>query len=185
MLLPFPKEELETYDLVAVRFVSAATTRVEWGRAIHNLLTILKPGGYLQWIDSCNFSLYTSAAGASRKANQEIYESLEPFRAKEDLVLGMLIREPGRVFREKVLWENGMTDVHEDVFSSDRLPGLREVAAKNMIMCFKQYLEDLVKVEGSSWTNERVEKVCMDAFKEVEAGVYHTLDQVCIIGRKP
>ena len=184
MLLPFPEEELGSYDLVAVRFVSVATTRTEWGRAIENLTTLLKPGGWLQWIDSCNYNLYNSIAGTSRAANQELYDSLAPFRMKEDLVIGVMIREPGRLFREKVLMEKRLVDVHEDVFSTDRLPGMREMGTRNMIMCFKQYLEDLVKIQGSGWTLERVDKLCKDALEEVDAGVYHTLDQVCVIGRK-
>ncbi|KAH6871394.1 S-adenosyl-L-methionine-dependent methyltransferase, partial [Thelonectria olida] len=51
MFLPFPASEIGTYDLVAVRFVSSAATRAEWARAIENLKTLLKPGGWLQWID--------------------------------------------------------------------------------------------------------------------------------------
>jgi SAM-dependent methyltransferase len=184
MLLPFPKEDLATFDVVAVRFVSAATTRTEWGRAIDNLLTLLKPDGYLQWIDSCNLNIYNTVAGTSRTANQEIYDALDAFKMKEDLIIGMMIREPRRLFREKVLMERGMADVHEDVFSSDRIHSMRELGTRNMIMCFKQYLEDLVAIEGSGWTREKVERVCGEALREVDRGVYYTLDQVCIVGRK-
>jgi len=186
--LSFPKEELGTYDLVAVRFVSVATTRGEWGLAIDSILTLLKPGGYLQWIDSCNVNLYNSVAGTSRAANQEMFGAWgASFQSREDLVIGMMIRDAGPVsrVREAVLNERGLKDVHEDVFASDRLPEMRDVGSKNMIMCWKQALEDLVKLGGTGWTEERVEKVCEEAFKEIDAGLYHSLDQVCIIGRKP
>jgi SAM-dependent methyltransferase len=185
MLSPFPEEELGSYDLVAVRFISSATTRSEWRRAIVNLVTLLKPGGWLQWIDSCNFKMYNEVAGVSRAANLEIYEALAPFRAKEDLVIGLLIQEPKRLFRESVFLEAGLKDVHEDVFSSDRLPGLRKVGTKNIMECFIQNMGDLIGMEGSGWSEEKIKNLHAAALEEVDRGVYHTLDQVCIVGRKP
>jgi SAM-dependent methyltransferase len=188
MLLPFPASEIGTYDIVAVRFVSVATTRTEWARAIRNLITLLKPGGWLQWIDSCNFALYNSVAGTSRKACQEIYDGLEPFRSKDDIVIGMMMREAKNVRREDVFQEIGLVDVHEDVFSTDRLQDpelkLRDKGTRNALVCFLQCLTDLLGVEGSGWSIERIEKVKEEAMREVDKGVYHTLDQVCIVGRK-
>jgi len=188
MLLPFPASEIGTYDVVAVRFVSVATTRTEWARAIENLITLLKPGGWLQWIDSCNFTLYNSVAGTSRAACQEIYDGLEPFRSKDDIVIGMMMREPKNVRREDVFREIGLVDVHEDVFSTDRLRDpelqLRDKGTRNVIVCFIGCLEDLVGVEGGGWSKERIERVKGEAMREVDKGAYHTLDQVCIVGRK-
>ncbi|KAI1173221.1 S-adenosyl-L-methionine-dependent methyltransferase [Nemania sp. FL0916] len=188
MLLPFPASEIGTYDVVAARFVSSASTRAEWSRTIANLSTLLKPGGWLQWIDSCNFALYNSVAGTSRAACQEIYDGLEPFRAKDDLVIGLMMREPANARREDVLRGLGFVDVHEDVFSTDRLQDpklqLREKGTRNILSCFLGCLEELAGVEGSDWNKERVERLREAAMKEVDNGVYHTLDQVCIVGRK-
>jgi hypothetical protein len=187
MLQPFPASELGTFDVVAVRFVSVATTRTAWSQAIENLMTLLKPGGWLQWIDSCNFSLYNSVAGTSRAACQEIFDGLEPFRNREDIVIGMMMREPRNVRREDV-WRNlGFSDVHEDVFSTDRLQDpsleLRDKGTRNAITCFVQTLQSLVGAEGSGWTEERIQDLNTRAIKEIDQGIYHTLDQVCIVGR--
>ncbi|KAI1130958.1 S-adenosyl-L-methionine-dependent methyltransferase [Nemania abortiva] len=188
MLLPFPASEIGTYDVVAVRFVSSATTRAEWARTIGDLIKLLKPGGWLQWIDSCNFALYNSVAGTSRAACQEIYDGLESFRSKDDLVIGLMMREAKNVRREDVFRDLGLVDVHEDVFSTDRLQDpdlqLRDKGTRNVLACFLGCLEEFVGVEGSGWSKERIEKVKEKAMKEVDNGVYHTLDQVCIIGRK-
>lgn len=187
MYLPFPASEIGTYDVVAVRFISSATTRTEWARATENLVTLLKPGGWLQWIDSCNFALYNSVAGTSRAACQEIYDGLEPFRSKEDVVIGLMMREPKNVRREDVFRGLGLVDVHEDVFSTDKLQDpelrLREKGTRNVLSCFLGCLEELVGVEGSEWSKERIERVNEEAMREIDKGVYHTLDQVCIIGR--
>ena len=188
MLLPFPASEIGTFDVVAVRFLSIATTRAEWALAIENLLTLLKPGGWLQWIDSCNFTLYNSVAGVSRSACQEIFDGLEPFRSKDDVVIGMMMRESRNLRREDLFREVGLVDVHEDVFSSDRLqePELqaRDKGTRNAIVCFLGCLEDLTKVEGSGWSKARVERLKKDAMGEIDKGTYCTLDQVCIVGRK-
>ena len=42
----------------------------------------------------------------------------------------------------------------------------------------------MVGREKSEWTKERIERLKGDAIREIENGVYHTLDQVCIVGRK-
>ncbi|KAL6414065.1 uncharacterized protein AUP68_00579 [Ilyonectria robusta] len=152
MFLPFPASEIGTYDVVAVRFVSSATPRAEWARAIENLMTLLKPGGWLQWIDSCNFALYNSVAGTSRAACQEIYDGLQPFRSKDDVVIGLMMREPTNMRREGVFRELGLVDVHEDVFSTDRLQDpesqLRDKGTRNVIVCFLGCLEELVGWRG-------------------------------------
>ncbi|KAI1758443.1 S-adenosyl-L-methionine-dependent methyltransferase [Xylaria castorea] len=189
MLLPLPASEIGTYDIVAVRFVSSATTRAEWARAIENLIKLLKPGGWLQWIDSCNFALYNSVAGTSRAACQEIYDGLQPFRSKDDVVIGIMMREPpNSVRREDVFRELGLVDVHEDVFSTDKVQDpelqLREKGTRNVLSCFIGCLEELVGVEGSGWSKERIERLREEAMREIDKGVYHTLDQVCIVGRK-
>lgn len=194
MYHPFPASELGTYDLVAVRFVSSVASREEWSRAIANLIMLLKPGvGWLQWIDSCNFSLYNSVPGTSRGACQEIYDGLDMFReGKVDPVIGLMMREDGTgnfTRRREEVWRRlGMVDVHEDVFSSDRVQDLdgmaRERETRNVIDCFLACLEGLVKVQGSGWTTERIESLKERAMREIEKGVYHTLDQVCIIGRR-
>jgi hypothetical protein len=189
MYLPFPASEIGTYDIVAVRFISSVAAREEWTRAIKNLMTLLKPGGWLQWIDSCNFALYNSVAGTSRAACQEIYDGLEHFRDKIDPVIGLMMREPKNVKREATLRELGLIDVHEDVFSSDRLQDLegneRDKGTRNIIACFLGCLEELLTIEGSGWTKSRIDKLKVEAMKEIDDGVYHTLDQVCIVGKKP
>lgn len=190
MFDPFPDFEIGTYDIVSVRFVTIATTRTEWTRAIENLLTLLKPGGWLQWIESCNFALYNSRPGTSRAACQEIYDGLEPFRSKDDVVIGMMMRESKNMRREAIFRDVGLVNVHEDVFSTDRLQdvgnlGFRNKGTKNAIDCFATSLEDLLRVEDSGWSAERISTLHAKAFEEIDKGVYHTLDLVCIIGQKP
>ncbi|KAL1840184.1 hypothetical protein VTJ49DRAFT_714 [Mycothermus thermophilus] len=205
MFVPFPEEEHGNYDVVAVRFVSSATRRGDFARAVGNLVKLLKPGGWLQWIDSVNFGLYCGVAGLSREACQEVYEGLEPFRSQaaggengkgEDdggPVIGLFVRDAwpskARAVRERVFQEQGLVDVHEDVFSTDRLQKpelrLREKGTRNIMDCFLGCLGELVGVEGSGWTKERLDALRVKVMREIDGGVYHTLDQVCLVGRRP
>lgn len=98
MLTPFPPAHLATYDVVTARFHSSATPRAAWDRTIRNLVTLLKPGGWLQWIDSCNFQVYCTVPGTSRAARREVYASLEPFRA-EGAAVGLMMRDQGGMRR--------------------------------------------------------------------------------------
>ncbi|KAF2023638.1 hypothetical protein EK21DRAFT_80408 [Setomelanomma holmii] len=189
MFIPFPASQLRAYDVVAVRFLSSVAARAEWARSIANLMTLLKPGGWLQWIDSCNFTLYNSVPGTSRAACQEIYDGLDSYRNKVDPVIGLMMREPKNLRREDVFRGLGLVDVHEDVFSSDRLQDVeskaRDKGTRNIMACFLGCLEGLATVEDSGWTNERIERLKEKAMEEIGNGVYHTLDQVCLIGRRP
>jgi SAM-dependent methyltransferase len=49
ILEPFPDKLKGTYDLVHVRLVMFGLKADEWEPAAANLLTLLKPGGYLLW----------------------------------------------------------------------------------------------------------------------------------------
>ncbi|KAL4981726.1 hypothetical protein BDW68DRAFT_171972 [Aspergillus falconensis] len=48
---PFPVEHHNRYDLINVRLLVTAFPESEFGKVVQNLLTILKPGGYLQWVE--------------------------------------------------------------------------------------------------------------------------------------
>ncbi|KAJ4250148.1 hypothetical protein NW762_011959 [Fusarium torreyae] len=58
VLEPFPKELLGQYDLVHVRLLMFALKSDQWVTAAKNLLTVLKPGGYLMW-DETGFTSWS------------------------------------------------------------------------------------------------------------------------------
>ncbi|KAL4913605.1 hypothetical protein BDW62DRAFT_220576 [Aspergillus aurantiobrunneus] len=51
VLKPFPPEYHNRYDLVHVRMLVTAFVEPEYQTAVDNLFSILKPGGYLQWME--------------------------------------------------------------------------------------------------------------------------------------
>ncbi|KAI9372871.1 hypothetical protein BJX61DRAFT_533632 [Aspergillus egyptiacus] len=66
---PFPAEHLNRYDLVHIRLLVTAFAESEFQKAVANLLTILKPGGYLQWVEIDFSHVEAAAANDARVAD--------------------------------------------------------------------------------------------------------------------
>lgn len=48
---PFDRRWLGYFDVVHVRLIEAAMRKEEWGPTLRNVVTLLKPGGWLQWVE--------------------------------------------------------------------------------------------------------------------------------------
>ena len=48
---PFEHGLLESFDVVHIRLIQAAMKMEEWGPVLQNIVTLLKPGGWLQWFE--------------------------------------------------------------------------------------------------------------------------------------
>ncbi|KAE9365003.1 hypothetical protein N431DRAFT_386956 [Stipitochalara longipes BDJ] len=179
MLIPFPEAELGTYDIVAIRYVSIAITAAEWKTAIKNLLTLLKPGGWIQWIDSDTLHFYQSRPGTSVAAMKEVFGGVATFSRSKNFAFGM-IKRTSELYREE-----GLVDIWEDAFAGDRVAEDREKNTRNGVEAMKSILGRIAAVPGSGWTVERRDRLLEEASKEASAGAYFVLDQYCVIGRKP
>ncbi|KAL5364972.1 hypothetical protein BJX96DRAFT_168725 [Aspergillus floccosus] len=54
----FPTEFIGIFDVVHARFLKYAFLKTEWEGVLQNMVSLLKPGGYLLWEDS-DYSLYS------------------------------------------------------------------------------------------------------------------------------
>ncbi|KAI9372263.1 hypothetical protein BJX61DRAFT_534113 [Aspergillus egyptiacus] len=71
---PFPAEQHGRYDLVHVRLLVLALKESEYQAAVKNILSLLKPGGYLQWVEIGFADLYDPASTHPKAA-----PSLHPY----------------------------------------------------------------------------------------------------------
>jgi len=184
MLEPFPGAERGSYDIVAIRYVTLAITASEWETSIKNLITLLKPGGWIQWIDSDDLRFYQSRPGTSVAAIKEVFESVASFGRGRNLAIGM-IRKTAAILREE-----GLRDVWEDCFAGDRVAEDREAEdreskTRNGLEAMRSVLGRMATVEGSGWTVERRDRVSEEARREADDGAYFVLDQYCVVGKKP
>ncbi|KAL4874235.1 hypothetical protein BJY04DRAFT_204216 [Aspergillus karnatakaensis] len=66
---PFPAEFLNRFDLVHVRLMVTAFPESKFQEAVENVLTILKPGGYLQWVEIDFSAVEAQTGGDARVAS--------------------------------------------------------------------------------------------------------------------
>jgi hypothetical protein len=132
---------VETFDVVHIRLLVLGLPQGSWGLACKNLYRLLKPSGWLQWEEgdfqhvSCSilppltayipFTLYRSmkvlnhVPGASRYASERLRDTV----IKDGLSRGQGWNEATKLV--KTLSGAGFGRVYVDVFSSDRVSGLR------------------------------------------------------------
>lgn len=179
ILESFPEAELGTYDVVAIRSQQVVfKSTAEWERAVLNVVSLLKQGGWLQWVeaDLTTCRQFQINPGTSRAALQETVSSLIDSLDRQ----WKAIRTLGELCRL-----SGMVDVFEDVYASDRISELRENHARNFLWGLRQLLRGTSDKSSAHWTSEKVARVFGEAECEISTGVYVVHDIVCVIGRKP
>jgi len=62
---PFPSDALGTYDIVNLRFALCYVNNDDAEVLLPNLISLLKPGGYLQWLEPSPLKTEAKASGAS------------------------------------------------------------------------------------------------------------------------
>ena len=184
ILNPFPQEEQGTYDIVAVRLLVTALADIEWSIAIQNLVALLKPGGYLQWIDldlSPNPAKFVqSIPGASRSKLLEMGDAWRAFSQTTQIKGGGCWKLAG------LSKDHGLVAVNEDVFMSDRVPKLREQFSKLCLGAMKAIVFRVAEMGLPGWTKERAERIAQGMEIETDDGkVYIAAILVCVVGMKP
>jgi hypothetical protein len=185
ILAPWPEEENGTYDVVAVRFMTTVLNGSEWDMALKGLLALLKPGGWLQWIDfdasvtTVKGRVYQALPGVSRRACLEVAEAMVQVQSLS-----------GREFDgcrklESIFLAQGLDGVYEEVWNTANKEDLRESWGENGREGAKRLFEVLSSIPGSGWDKERSERVLRDVEEEVKDGkVYFSTDIYSVIGRK-
>lgn len=77
VLKPFPAQHLSSYDFVHVRLLCGALKEREYNNVAANLISLLKPGGHLQWAEIDTSSLIEDMeAGSDRAKCEKLFEPL-------------------------------------------------------------------------------------------------------------
>lgn len=124
--MEFPKEYLEAFDFVQIRYLVAALfAEDDWKAVAQNIKTLLKPGGTSQWIEADAFpcvmvlrgSNHTTSTAALRKGFKFV-RSLPRIHTISNYFISERLAA--------ILTECGYQSVEEDTVSSDRLPEYRK-----------------------------------------------------------
>lgn len=188
VLKPLPKELLGTYDIVHMRAFASLITKNDPLPAINQALSLLKPGGWLQW-EETRVDRWTATAAQGGEA-----ESAQS-KAACDAIIGILDkggRAQGNAFdflatlgehleRAGLLQvaslESGKRRVDMKAWTEDYLLSWEEIAS---------LIPPKAQAPDSPLTREMYEDLLDKAIAEAEQGVaIHQQSVLVVIGKKP
>lgn len=178
------KQPVETtkqgkYDVVHVRLMAAGIAPTEWELVVQNIIHLVKPGGAVQW-EECNWadvqhirggidsSVYTARLMGSRFKNA----------LKDKFSYGWKILP--HIFKSK-----GLTQVEEDILSSDRVVETRNALTRNGMQAIFSWSRLLSSRNADkSLPMDELDKLEAEAARDIESGCYVRFDIHVMLGFK-
>ncbi|KAJ5817493.1 hypothetical protein N7447_007501 [Penicillium robsamsonii] len=128
---PIPSELIGYYDVVHVRNISMGLMPDEWPALVTNLVTLLKPGGVLQWVE-CD-ALHVQHLGTDADSTTGTLEII--YDMNRALVQPRF--EGGWTSLPGIMDKLNLVDIEHHVVGTDRVPETRpKLTANSMIFSF-------------------------------------------------
>ncbi|KGO45652.1 hypothetical protein PEX1_011060 [Penicillium expansum] len=181
LLAPFPDEYLGEYDVVNVRVMLVALSDVEWEPAVRNLMTLLKPGGHLQWIDCPAHECVLKGEPEGKRATNARY-ALDVFQR----TLVSLGKTPNVAALHGTFQKSGLESCEERIYTLDN-PGTREDLNLTVVGGIQHFLTAALKMHKLDEI-QSVDQIT--ALREAMLSDLHSLacyfcfDVFVIVGRK-
>ena len=177
---PLPVEERGKYDVVHGQLLAAAMNPEDWATVVPNIVRMLKPGGALQWVE-CNFAWGRHVRGrdgatvtAARSVGSLFREALKDKFAHGWNTLPQIMKD------------SGLTQVDEDIVSSDRVVETREALTLNgMVACFDWARLMTERGMPGALPMEILRDMEAQAYRDVRSGCYIRFDIHVVVGFKP
>ncbi|KAE9373523.1 hypothetical protein N431DRAFT_465809 [Stipitochalara longipes BDJ] len=172
---PFPREHLARYDIVHIRLILSVIETHEKAEALaRNLLTLLKPGGYLQWLELDRGAFYPI-----------IPEGVDSKTTQKTLVL---MNRPGPFPKtawvpnlDKILAKSGFDNV---LLERKAIPDeLQTIFYHNRSMSFEDFLFKQLDKDASQEEERKVRDELDTLGREFAKGIKVHTEYVCVIGR--
>ncbi|CAM1507709.1 Fc.00g045570.m01.CDS01 [Cosmosporella sp. VM-42] len=178
---PFPEEYHGTFDIVAVRLITAGLRGDDWNAAVSNVSMLLKPGGYLQWIEPIhsNMQVFNSKPGAPNSATREaVGYFLEGYKK---------LLYPGPLQLPELFQKYELEDIAMEVFPTDHCPDLEKVRSQGKAFlsgACTTMIPFIVKDGSGGLTAERVKNVVQKSMEELDGDLYLHSEMQLIVTRK-
>lgn len=172
--------------MVACRMLISIMAKGQWEIALKNVISLLKPGGWIQWIDYdassgliCG-SYCSLVPGVNHRTWKEFIEASAWFeKAFNRDFMGMA--RLGDMCKE-----NGLDHVSEELWNTSRTETLRTRYSKMTFGVLKTFCGHLLALKDSGWSQERADGVLGEITKEVqEEKAYISGSVYVVIGQKP
>lgn len=178
-----PEQHQGQFDVVHLRLLVCGLTSDQWAVAARNVLQLLKPGGWIQWFESqfADLQTYQNVPGASIESNEQVYRNSIASLNRQDKMLDDVPR------LRQTVQSVGFGDCAEDVFSSDRVPEVREQLMGVQFGALQAIARALAaKDPRFPMSSDEVEDAFKKAEKELEGGrAYYQWTMRVVTGRKP
>ncbi|KAL4811078.1 S-adenosyl-L-methionine-dependent methyltransferase [Aspergillus unguis] len=179
-LEPFPEEFLGKYDVVNVRVMVVALSSYEWEPAVRNLMTLLRPGGYLQWVDCAAHDCIVKGPEEKNPTHARSY--MELFRT------GMMAvgKTPNIAALSGIFQKSGLADCEEQVYTLLD-PDAREDVNATVANGITHFLLAALKLgkKGLVSSEEEVMSLRQAALDDLSnLGCYYCYDVHVVVGRK-
>lgn len=178
-----PEQYQGQFDVVHLRLLVCGLTSDQWELAARNLLQLLKPGGFLQWHESQfrGIHTYQSVPGASIENNELLIRNTIASLNRQGKMLDDVLR------LRQTVQSVGFEDCAEDVFSTDRVPEVREQLKGVQFGAVQAISRALAaKDPGFQMSSAEVEEALRRAEKELEGDkAYYQWTMRVVTGRKP
>ncbi|KAK5999354.1 hypothetical protein QM012_005572 [Aureobasidium pullulans] len=165
LLEPAPKHMHATFDVIHLRLLILGLPRNTWKSACENILSLLKPGGWVQWeeADFARTKVVQNMPGVSINAARQLQEQITQDG-----------RDHGQGWDDvrdlaSTMSSAGFGDVSVDVFSSDRVASTRDGFNKSVLGAVAGIMKMFVKADGESsfWNSEPGLQMHADATSEL------------------
>ncbi|KAF2159240.1 hypothetical protein M409DRAFT_30246 [Zasmidium cellare ATCC 36951] len=168
------KELRNKYDVIHLRYLNSGMGEEDWEVVTQNIFTMLKPGGYIQWLESD----FGGARGlrANPFTTAHVHEEIHRIMRPQLKHWSFAPRE-----LEDILLNQGFQDVRQEVLSTDRIPELRRAWSLIEIGAMEGFFPGLRHGFSEGECREK-----LNAMKEEAQGdVYVRWNIHVWIGRKP
>ena len=182
MKKPVPDELQGKYDLVHARMLVVALQPNEWAGVVQNLTKLLKPGGWIQWVE-CNFTTASYIRGADLESSRIDTVAMMCLKWLEEM------RE-----RFSCGWNTlptdmraaGLDPIETDRVSCDRLPETRKRTGANALKVMFAWQRMLTtKGAPGCMTVDELKQTEKQAQEDIESGAYLRYDIYVACGQKP
>ncbi|KAJ5369863.1 uncharacterized protein N7496_005955, partial [Penicillium cataractarum] len=180
-LQPFPEQFLGKYDVVNVRVMVVALSSDEWEPAVRNLMTLLRPGGHLQWVDCAAHECIVKAPEGTNPVNAN--RGMDLFRK----TMNSLGKTPVIASLHGIFEKSGLDSCEEQIITltNPEVRGSLNLTVANAIAhsltaAFKSHkLEDIQSEDEIV----ELERGMLDDLRTTHC--YFCYDVHVVIGRKP
>ncbi|KAI4211028.1 MAG: hypothetical protein LQ351_006148 [Letrouitia transgressa] len=177
---PSPVSLHGLYDLIHVRWLTAAMNPEDWELCVQNLIPLLKPGGAIQWSEP-DWTTMGHIRGEPDSRTTTMTDLSATFRSG---ALAPRLRHGWSTLPD-IMRKTGLTRVETDLVSSDRDPEIRKPLTENGLIALLGYVRMMAAkgVPGAIPTAKinELEKMSKD---EIKSGCYVRYDIHTAVGFK-